>query len=931
MLILFSALGGNMKGLLLLILLSTLISYPTFSPQKSLIEAEMQAEMPIVYVDPEEIIANLSDYFTIYVKVFNLTNAFYRTSDFWRPGEPLPPYNPNGRLNYSLGNLFGFDLELSWDPTLLGYINHTVHIPMEDYPDGVLHEPIFSIFDDVDTEVGTYRLSKASMYPAEEFNCPNKSALIFEMTFQIKKQGACTLSLNSVQLAIPADPKFKYAIYEIPHVTRNGEFQTEISATRIQRLRAGAIVNGEFNDPIILGEDIHIEATVVNEGEIINHYNLSLIFDGNTLTAWTGRTLLPEESEILSWSIPAIDTERGLHTVTAKATILHGIELLQDELSISCQVIDTPKLAIDGPNFTRQGEYITFSASNSSHNDPDGEIWNYTWSLFRFGETVRREGATGENVTFQIDCLWSGGLYEIVLEVRDNFGVEYNEERPATTPYQLKVNLTVAESKQIYVNTDGSVDPPYAPLISSDNITYTFTSDILHPIYNSISIEKSNIIINGNGHTLQGCKYTTNFRCGFGFSIHSDNVTITNTTIMNFNIGVLISSPNEISNCVFSANTIINNSYGILIPSADGVPSTYYTRNNMIKENVITNNDYGLRLANSHNNTISGNILTDNIQIALALGNCTNNYVSENNITQNEGTGLYIYKGNNNTLSSNCMSENKYNFGIDGDTLNDFLHTIATSNTINGKPIYYFINQTNLIINPATHPEIGYLALINCTNITIEDLTLTGNVQGLLLAYTNHSIISGNSAFDNYRAGIWIHYSSNNTIANNLLMHNIYGLELSDSSNNRIYHNTFMRVYACIPVELSGYSSENQWDNGYPSGGNFWYYYRGTDLFCGVYQNETGIDGIGDTPYRVSEANYDHYPLIKPIFWWNFADINWDLKVDISDIILTCEAYGSTPQESNWNPLVDVAPLWNRIDIFDLVTIASHYGEEYTP
>ena len=62
---------------------------------------------------------------------------------------------------------------------------------------------------------------------------------------------------------------------------------------------------------------------------------------------------------------------------------------------------------------------------------------------------------------------------------------------------------------------------------------------------------------------------------------------------------------------------------------------------------------------------------------------------------------------------------------------------------------------------------------------------------------------------------------------------------------------------------------------------------------------------------------------------WSIADLNWDLKVDIADIILASGAYGSTPEESDWNPLVDVAPLWNRIDIFDLVTIAYHYGEEY--
>jgi len=63
---------------------------------------------------------------------------------------------------------------------------------------------------------------------------------------------------------------------------------------------------------------------------------------------------------------------------------------------------------------------------------------------------------------------------------------------------------------------------------------------------------------------------------------------------------------------------------------------------------------------------------------------------------------------------------------------------------------------------------------------------------------------------------------------------------------------------------------------------------------------------------------------------WSIADINGDLKVDIFDLLLAVNAYDSTPGESNWNPLVDVAPLWDRVDILDLVTIASHYGEKYS-
>lgn len=40
-------------------------------------------------------------------------------------------------------------------------------------------------------------------------------------------------------------------------------------------------------------------------------------------------------------------------------------------------------------------------------------------------------------------------------------------------------------------------------------------------------------------------------------------------------------------------------------------------------------------------------------------------------------------------------------------------------------------------------------------------------------------------------------------------------------------------------------------------------------------------------------------------------------------------SYGSRDGESNWNPEADLAPQYGIIDILDLVTIASHYGETY--
>jgi uncharacterized protein (DUF2141 family) len=60
---------------------------------------------------------------------------------------------------------------------------------------------------------------------------------------------------------------------------------------------------------------------------------------------------------------------------------------------------------------------------------------------------------------------------------------------------------------------------------------------------------------------------------------------------------------------------------------------------------------------------------------------------------------------------------------------------------------------------------------------------------------------------------------------------------------------------------ISG-SEPNTWDDGYPSGGNYWSDYSGTDVYSGPYQNVTGSDGIGDIPYVIDANNTDHYPLV---------------------------------------------------------------------
>jgi hypothetical protein len=66
-------------------------------------------------------------------------------------------------------------------------------------------------------------------------------------------------------------------------------------------------------------------------------------------------------------------------------------------------------------------------------------------------------------------------------------------------------------------------------------------------------------------------------------------------------------------------------------------------------------------------------------------------------------------------------------------------------------------------------------------------------------------------------------------------------------------------------VYIDGSIFQNIWDDGYPSGGNYWSDYTGLDFYRGAYQNESGNDGIGDVPYNIDASNIDHYP---PITSW---------------------------------------------------------------
>jgi len=251
---------------------------------------------------------------------------------------------------------------------------------------------------------------------------------------------------------------------------------------------------------------------------------------------------------------------------------------------------------------------------------------------------------------------------------------------------------------------------------------------------------------------------------------------------------------------VESNNNLIKNNIASEISDGIYLSDSF---NNTITGNSISNNNHGIRLQYSNHNTISYNIVFSNFNEGINLLGSNNNALTGNTVSNNtEGISIGYHNSDNNKLRNNILQDNIYNIHVGGWSLPDYHQDIDTSNTVNGKPIYYWVEEKDKTIDIST--DAGYVALISCNNIVVKDLDITNNGEGILLVNTITSTLQDNT-ISNCRTGIALTYSSNNNdIEDNTISNCGTGISLTYSSNNNdIEDNTLSNNHNGIHILAS--------------------------------------------------------------------------------------------------------------------------------
>nr|MDO8111846.1 NosD domain-containing protein [Candidatus Sigynarchaeota archaeon] len=442
-------------------------------------------------------------------------------------------------------------------------------------------------------------------------------------------------------------------------------------------------------------------------------------------------------------------------------------------------------------------------------------------------------------------------------------------------------------------------------LMSAANINVTGNRASNNLNYGISAYDSRNITIAFNNVT----------RCDqVGIAIHGENITVTGNKMEGCGLSVLgsllylwsytIDGTNTVNgkNCYYYVNktnlgianftnagqiTLVNcndsSVTGLAIGNASFAIHLLHANNVNVTNNVLSDNSFDIYASAGTNLTIARNDITKSRNCGIRLDGSNNSTIDGNNVT-----ARYLaieVLGWNNTIKTNHM--NGSGLRLSGSDYTWLTSIVPLTNTVNGKPLYFYRDQPDL--GDADFIDAGQIYLVNCSNSVVNNLTIMNGSYGVEIAGSSYVTIT-NCTFMNLLMAIELYQAFVTTITDNTISGGQYPITISDSSGGTITRNVLQdcliagwQLYDCtsITIYYNSFRSNKTcqiigsnydgitWDNG--TRGNYWSNYEAR------YPTATNNGIVWNTPYAIpGSTSKDRYPLVQdwtnaqtPQFpWW---------------------------------------------------------------
>ena len=191
------------------------------------------------------------------------------------------------------------------------------------------------------------------------------------------------------------------------------------------------------------------------------------------------------------------------------------------------------------------------------------------------------------------------------------------------------------------------------------------------------------------------------------------------------------------------------------------------------------------------------------------------------------------------------------------------------SNTVDGQCIYYLVGSGSRVIDASANA--GCVYIVNCSNVTVRDMTLHNNGVGVTLVGTYNSVVEDVTCKNNSKAGIMLFNTGNCVVRRCRTAWNNYGINVSESTGTMIDSSYSSANAYGVYCEHSRLDVVNVsvCNNGPGGGLAYLYESEGAIVNCTICWN---TKPNGYVPYDVAGVNCDYssdVAVLNSIVWGN--------------------------------------------------------------